>query len=73
MSAVNRAVSTRLQYLRRELEIAEREAQREPLDVSVLPSDQRAPFEAVNREINDARAAIPKIRAEIEELKAWQA
>jgi uncharacterized protein (DUF2164 family) len=72
MSAVGRAVAARLQYLRRELEIAEREARREPLDVSVLPSDQRAPFEAVNRGIKDAHAAIPKIRAEIEELEAWQ-
>jgi hypothetical protein len=59
-----------LYYLRRELEIAERESQRKPLDVDFLPLDQRAPFEAANREIKAARAAIPEIRAEIAELES---
>jgi hypothetical protein len=71
MSAVEQAVEDRLRYLRRELEIAEREAQREPLDVTMLPPDQRAPFDAVNREIRAASVAIPAIRAEIAELEAW--
>lgn len=70
MSAVDRAVSSRLQYLRRELEIAEREAAREPFDVGFLPPDQREPFESANRGIQAARGVIPLIRAEIEELGA---
>jgi hypothetical protein len=59
----------RLTYLRRELEIAEREAAREPLDVSFLPADQRVPFESANAETAAARDAIPRLRAEIAELE----
>jgi hypothetical protein len=71
MSAVKKAVAGRLSYLRRELEIAERESGREPFDVSFLPIGQREPFEVVNAEIEAARNAAPVIRAEIEELTIW--
>lgn len=72
MSAVDRAVQSRLSYLRRELEIAEREAAREPFDVGFLPANQREPFDLANRGIEAARDAIPRIEAEIRELSEWR-
>jgi hypothetical protein len=72
VSAVKKAVADRLSYLRRELEIAERESGREPFDVSFLPIGQREPFEVVNAGIEAARHAVPLIRAEIEELTDWR-
>lgn len=69
MSAIERAIQARLSYLRRELEIAEREARRLPIPVGILRPEDRAPFEAVNREIEAARQAVPIIRAEIAELE----
>lgn len=70
MNAVERAIASRLSYLRRELEIAEREAARDPLNVAMLRPEDRAPFEAANREIEAARQLIPMLRAEIAELDA---
>lgn len=69
MTALERAVRDRLRCLRRELEIAEREAAREPLDASFLPADQREPFDLANAEISAARIVIPYLRAEIAELE----